>query len=170
MGAEGPREAAFLGCVAAVMDAGPGNELEAVREAVALAVERRWLGAAAAARAARLLAAGAALEAALLLVPPGWSVTIAVVDPRAGPGGDAEGVPERGHLEQAPPPPAPPGVTYVARSAPKGIRTDRMAVRFGPDDACHMPDHGFRTAALALCGEAMMLQWNLEGDGRMAPP
>jgi hypothetical protein len=155
MGAEGPREAAFLGCVAAVMDAGPGNELEAVREAVALAVERRWLGAAAAARAARLLAAGAALEAARLLVPPGWSVAVAAVDPRAGPEGW---------------PPAPPEVVYVARSAPEGLRTDRMAVRFGPDDACHMPDHGFRTAALALCGEAMMLQMNLEGDARMAPP
>jgi hypothetical protein len=45
-----------------------------------------------------------------------------------------------------------------------------MAACFGPDDACHMPDHGFSTAALALCGEAMMLQMNLEEDGRMSPP
>ena len=114
------------------MDAGPGNEIEVVRDAVALAVERRWLGATAAARAARLLAAGAALEAVRLLVPSGWSVTVAAVDPRAGPRGHAEDVPERGHLEQAPPPPAPPGVTYVARSAPKGIRTDRMASASAP--------------------------------------
>jgi hypothetical protein len=45
-----------------------------------------------------------------------------------------------------------------------------MAACFGPDDGCHMPDHGFNTAALALCGEAMMLQMNLAGDGRMSPP
>lgn len=138
---------------------------------MALAVERRWLGATAAARAARLLAAGVALEAARLLVPAGWSVTVVAVDPRVGPGGDAEGAPGLDGLERALPlPGSPAGVAYVARSAPEGVPTDRVAARFGPDDACHMPDHGFSTAALALCGEAMMLQMNLEGDGRMAPP
>lgn len=93
------------------------------------------------------------------------------VDPRVGPRGDAEGTPERDRLEQAlPPPGSTAGVAYVARSAPEGVPTDRMAACFGPDDACHMPDHGFRTAALAVCGEAMMLQMNLEEDGRMSPP
>lgn len=75
MSADETREGRFLERVAAVMDAAPEDEIEAVREAVALAVERRWLGATAAARAARLLAAGVALEAARLLVPAGWSVT-----------------------------------------------------------------------------------------------
>lgn len=63
MSADETREGRFLERVAAVMDAAPEDEIEAVREAVALAVERRWL------------AAGVALEAARLLVPAGWSVT-----------------------------------------------------------------------------------------------
>ena len=171
MSADETREAQFLARVAAVMDAAPDDEIEAVREAVALAVERRWLGASAAARAARLLAAGAALVAARLLVPAGWSVAVMAVDPGAGPRGGAEGTPKLDGPERAlPPPGSPAGAAYVARSAPEGVPTDGMAVCFGPDDACHMPGHGFRSSALALCGEAIMLQMSLEEDRRMSPP
>jgi hypothetical protein len=145
------REEDFMECIRAVMYAKQEEEVEAVREAVAIAVERGWLGATAASRAARLIAANAPLEAARLLVPAGWSVAVLAVDPRTG---------------RSPPTSA--EVEYVARSMPESMPTDPMAVRFGPEDECHMPDHGFSTAALALCGEAMMLQSNVEEELRVA--
>jgi hypothetical protein len=145
------REEDFMECIRAVMYAKQEEEVEAVREAVAIAVERGWLGATAASRAARLIAANAPLEAARLLVPAGWSVAVLAVDPRTGCS-----------------PPTSAEVQYVARSMPESMPTDPMAVRFGPEDECHMPDHGFSTAALALCGEAMMLQSNVEEELRVA--
>jgi hypothetical protein len=144
------REEDFMECIRAVMYAKQEEEVEAVREAVAIAVERGWLGATAASRAARLIAANAPLEAARLLVPAGWSVVVLAVDPRTGCS-----------------PPTSAEVQYVARSMPESMPTDPMAVRFGPEDECHMPDHGFSTAALALCGEAMMLQSNVEEELRV---
>jgi hypothetical protein len=144
------REEDFMECIRAVMYAKKEEEVEAVREAVAIAVERGWLGATAASRAARLIAANAPLEAARLLVPAGWSVAVLAVDPRTGCS-----------------PPTSAEVQYVARSMPESMPTDPMAVRFGPEDECHMPDHGFSTAALALCGEAMMLQSNVEEELRV---
>jgi hypothetical protein len=64
------------------------------------------------------------------------------------------------------PPPAA-KVAFAAKSAPEGAPTDRMAIRFGPEDACNTPYNVF-TAALAVCGEAMMLQLNL-AEERTAP-
>jgi hypothetical protein len=162
MSADDEREKEFLERLSAVMGATPEGETEAVRDAVALAVERCWLGAPAAARAARLLVEGAALDAARLLVPAGWSVTV-----------EAVGLPpvSKSDLwEIAGPDHAAPRaakIVYLAKSAPEGIPIDSMAIRFGPEDACHMPDSAFSTAVLALCGEAMMLQLNL-AEERMA--
>jgi hypothetical protein len=79
------REKELHECLVAVMYATPDKEIEAVRNAVTLAVKYRWLGATAAVRAARLLDQGAALEAARLLVPAGWSVAVGAMDLRAGP-------------------------------------------------------------------------------------
>ncbi len=39
-----------------------------------------------------------------------------------------------------------------------------MEVRFGPEDECHMPCDPFETAALAVCGEAMMLQLKVKEE------
>jgi hypothetical protein len=157
-------KAEFQECLTEVMYAKPHDEIEAVRKAVVFAIDRRWLGATAATRAGRLLAEGIALEAARLLVPAGWSVSIGAVDLQV-PGRDIRYVRDLGALERSLLPVST-GFIYVAQSAPEGIPTDPMAIRFGPEDACHMPDHGFETAALALCGEAMMLQLNIEEVGR----
>src|SRR3954467_3008268 len=87
-------------CLTEVMYAKPHEEIEAVREAVVFAIERRWLGATAATRAGRLLAGGFALEAARLLVPAGWSVSIGAIDLQV-PGRDIKYVRNLGALKQS---------------------------------------------------------------------
>ena len=160
-------EEELLELLSAVRYASSLNEREVLTDAVAYAVERRWLGASAAARAARLLAQGHPLEAARLLVPAGWSVALAAVDLNQGPTHDTEYVRDFGHPNQTLPP-ASAGIVYVAQSRPESIPTDPMGIHFSVEDSCHNPDHGFETEALALCSEAIMLQVNLAEDGRMS--
>ena len=137
------------------------NEIDILRDAVALAVECGWLSPTAACRASLLLADGFPFEAAQLLVPAGWSVAVAVVDPEDGPGDDTPYTQDIDALRFALD-----GyqyeVAYVARSTPDPHPTDWMAINFGPEDACHFPSHGFLTPALAVGAEAMMLQSNIE--------